>query len=167
MGNPFVHIDLATTDVAAAKQFYAQVFDWKFPEMPGMDYVGVDPSGGTGGGMGKIQDPDGHPSWTSYVDVKDIDETLAKAVAAGATVVAPRMDVGGMGWIAMFSDPQGAVIGLWQSAAPPKPAPAPKKAAAKKPAPAKKAAAPAKKAAKKAAPAKKAAAKKPPAKKKR
>jgi predicted enzyme related to lactoylglutathione lyase len=29
MANPFVHVELSTTDPAKAKTFYSQLFDWK------------------------------------------------------------------------------------------------------------------------------------------
>ena len=29
MANPFVHVELMTTDVAKAKEFYTGVFDWQ------------------------------------------------------------------------------------------------------------------------------------------
>ena len=29
MGNPFVHVELATTDLDKAKSFYQSLFDWK------------------------------------------------------------------------------------------------------------------------------------------
>ena len=32
MANPFVHVELATTDVAKAKQFYGGLFGWKLSE---------------------------------------------------------------------------------------------------------------------------------------
>lgn len=176
MGNPFVHIDLSTTDVTAARKFYEQVFDWNFIQLPEMGgYLGIDVGKGVGGGIGQVQSPDQPPSWTSYVDVADIDETLSKAEAAGGRVVQGRMDVGGMGWLAMFLDPQGAMIGIWQSAAPPVPEAAPRPKAKAKPAKKKAPPAPKKKAAlaprKKAAPAPKRKAapakKKPAARKKR
>jgi Bleomycin resistance protein-like N-terminal len=34
MGNPFVHVELDTADVARAKSFYGQLFHWKLEEMP-------------------------------------------------------------------------------------------------------------------------------------
>jgi hypothetical protein len=37
MGNPFVHLDLTTGDVAAAKAFYGAIFDWKFEDFPAMN----------------------------------------------------------------------------------------------------------------------------------
>ena len=33
MGNPFVHVELATTDLDKAKSFYQSLFDWKLNEM--------------------------------------------------------------------------------------------------------------------------------------
>ena len=32
MANPFVHVELATTDVAKAKSFYQSLFDWKLKD---------------------------------------------------------------------------------------------------------------------------------------
>ena len=114
--------------------------------MPAMDWTGIDVGKGVGGGIGKKQMPGQPTAWTAYVDVADVKKSIAKAQKAGATIIVPHMAVGGMGFIGVFVDPQGATIGVWQAA---------KKTAPKKTA---KKAAP-KKAAKKAAP-KKAAAKK-------
>lgn len=161
MGNPFVHVDLSTSDLAAAKKFYQTIFDWAFMDMPEMGWSGVAVGDGTGGGMGTKQSPDEPTVWTPYVGVDDIHDTLNKVEKAGGKVIVPYTEIGEMGALAVFVDPQGATLGLWKSFAPPPP-PA-KKAPAKMP-PAKKAPAkkpPAKKAAPKKAPAKKAPAKAP------
>jgi len=159
MGNPFVHIDLSCDDPAAAKKFYASVFDWSFEDFPGMDWSGVRVGEGTGGGIGGKQG-EGATAWTAYVGVDDVRATMARAHKAGATILVEYMEIPGMGALGVFVDPQGATLGVWQNVAPPPPA-------AKKTAPAKKPAAPAKKAParKPAAPAKKAPAKKPAGKK--
>jgi len=34
MGNPFVHVELMSTDVGKAKDFYGKLFDWKLEDMP-------------------------------------------------------------------------------------------------------------------------------------
>ena len=34
MANPFVHVELNTTDLATAKTFYGKLFDWKLEDMP-------------------------------------------------------------------------------------------------------------------------------------
>src|SRR5204863_2715846 len=33
MANPFVHVELATTDVGKAKPFYQSLFDWQLEDM--------------------------------------------------------------------------------------------------------------------------------------
>lgn len=144
MGNPFVHLDLTTGDVAAAKAFYGAVFDWKFQDVPALNWTGIFVGDGVGGGMGPKQSPEQPTSWTAYVGVDDVDQTVAKAAAHGATIVVPKMEVPGMGWLAVFLDPQGALIGVWQGAGQAAEQAPPKKASSKKTAPAKKA--PAKKA---------------------
>ena len=116
MGNPFVHLDLSCDDPEAAKKFYKNLFDWKlqdFPEMGG--WTGIDVGGGTGGGLGKKQDPGSPTAWTAYVEVDDVKKTVVKAQKAGATVLVPFMEVGGMGFLAVLKDPQGATFGLWQT----------------------------------------------------
>jgi hypothetical protein len=52
--------------------------------------------------------------WLTYVNVDDADATVAKVTAAGGTVFMEPMDVMEAGRMALFADPVGAVIGLWQ-----------------------------------------------------
>jgi predicted enzyme related to lactoylglutathione lyase len=45
MANPFVHVELNTTDLDKAKKFYGQLFDWKLEDMemgPTGRYTGLD-----------------------------------------------------------------------------------------------------------------------------
>jgi predicted enzyme related to lactoylglutathione lyase len=58
---------------------------------------------------------EGQPSaWTTYVSVEDADKTLEVAQDAGATVFVGPMDVMDIGRMAVFADPTGAAIGIWQ-----------------------------------------------------
>lgn len=34
MANPFVHVELNTTDPARAKEFYGKLFAWKLEDVP-------------------------------------------------------------------------------------------------------------------------------------
>lgn len=146
MSNPFAHIELSTVGVGAAKKFYQSVFSWKLTDVPAMRYTIINVGKGTGGGMQEKPMPEAPTAWMPYVEVADVKQTIAKAVAAGGKAVLPFQEIGGMGTIGIFVDPQGAALGVWAAAK--------KKPAAKKPAKKK----PAKKLAKK-KPAKKAAAK--------
>ena len=50
----------------------------------------------------------------TYVNVDSADDTATKVAANGGTVFMPPMDVMDAGRMAVFADPVGAVIGLWQ-----------------------------------------------------
>ena len=50
------------------------------------------------------------------VDVEDIDATLASIEESGGTTVSARQAVGEMGFSAYFTDPEGNLMGLWQTA---------------------------------------------------
>jgi predicted enzyme related to lactoylglutathione lyase len=115
-------VDLGVDDLDAAAAFYGELFGWACSE-PG-------PVEETGGyrmfllgdemvaGLGPKQNP-GPPYWTTYVSVADADATVAKAKAAGATVYLEPMDVLDAGRMAVFADPTGAVISVWQPGAHP------------------------------------------------
>ena len=55
MANPFVHVELNTTDLGKAKTFYKALFDWKLQDMPMPQgtYTLIEVGEGTGGGMMK------------------------------------------------------------------------------------------------------------------
>ena len=140
MGNPFVHMELSTGDVALAKKFYKKVFDWKLNELgPAMgNYTLINTGSRTvGGGLTAKMMPEQPTAWLVYAEVDSVKRTMAKAEKAGAKVMVPFQEIPEMGAIGIFVDPTGAGFGVWEKAK--KKAPA-KKAAAKK-APAKKKAA--------------------------
>jgi predicted enzyme related to lactoylglutathione lyase len=119
MANPFVHVELNTTDLAKAKQFYGALLDWKLedvPAGPGMIYTMIGVGEGTGGGMQTHPMPEHGSSWLAYVGVDDIKAATEKARSLGAHVVREPIEVMGAGWLSIISDPTGATLGLWQAA---------------------------------------------------
>lgn len=114
MANPFVHVELMTTDVAKAKAFYTGLFDWKLEEIPGMDYTIINVGEGTGGGMMKSVQPDAPSGWTAYVAVDDAAAATEKARALGATICKEVTEIPGVGWFSVITDPTGATLALWQ-----------------------------------------------------
>jgi predicted enzyme related to lactoylglutathione lyase len=117
MANPFVHVELSTTDPAKAKSFYSQLFDWKLEDMqmgPDMTYTLIDPSGGTGGGMMQQICADVPSAWMPYVLVDDVAAATKKAEELGAKVMKEVSEVPGMGLFSIITDPTGAILGLWQ-----------------------------------------------------
>lgn len=117
MPNPLIHWELMVADPERAKAFYRRVFDWQF-QAAGPEYTLIDTGGAVGGGM--MQKPPGAPmaALNNYFQVADVDRTLRDAVEAGARVIVPRTEIPGMGWFAMFLDPDSIAIGVMQPRAP-------------------------------------------------
>jgi uncharacterized protein len=116
MANPFVHVELSTTDLGQAKTFYGKLFGWKMKEipMPNGSYTMIDVGEGTGGGMMKQPMPGAPSAWLPYVLVDDIKAATRKAKSLGATVMTDVMEVMDMGWLSIIKDPTGAALGFWQ-----------------------------------------------------
>ena len=114
MANPFVHVELMTSDVAKAKAFYTELFDWKLEDIPGMDYTLIKVGEGTGGGMMKIPSPDVPSCWLAYVQVDDAATATEKARTLGATICKEVTEIPGIGWFSVITDPTGATLALWQ-----------------------------------------------------
>jgi predicted enzyme related to lactoylglutathione lyase len=117
MGNAFVHIELNTTDLAKAKEFYGQLFDWKLTDTemgPTGTYVMIDPGDGTGGGMLRHPMPGAPSLWLPYVLVDDLRAATDQAKSLGATIIKDNHEVPDMGALTIFTDPTGATLGLWK-----------------------------------------------------
>src|ERR1051325_10557080 len=117
----FCWIELATTDQAAAKNFYTSLSGWSvtdFPMGPGQFYSMFSLEGRNTGAAYTI-DPEKMkgvpPHWVIYVAVESADETAAKAAAAGGKVIAGPFDVYDFGRMAVLQDPTGAHISIWQA----------------------------------------------------
>ena len=117
MANPFVHVELATTNLESAKTFYGRLFDWKLQDMPMPEgtYTMVDVGEGTGGGMMKHPMPGAPSMWMAYVLVDDVKAATNKAKDLGATVMRDVTPVTDMGWFSIIVDPTGAHLGLWET----------------------------------------------------
>lgn len=115
MANPFVHVELHTHDPEKAERFYKELFDWKFEDVPDMNYTIIKVGEGTGGGMMKCPMPENaRPQWVPYVLVDDVRAATEKAKSLGATLLADVMEVPGIGLFSMFLDPTGAAFALWE-----------------------------------------------------
>lgn len=117
----FGWVDLATSDVEAARAFYTGLFGWEGTDVPtpmGPAYTMFRKDGKLVAGMGPqppgMAEAGAPPVWSSYIMAHDVDATLAAVEAAGGTVVMPAMDIMTEGRMAMVADPSGAVVGLWQ-----------------------------------------------------
>lgn len=115
----FCWIDLSAHDMDAAKHWYAELFGWDMASSGGdMPYAMALAGGKMIAGVGQMPDDMKSkgipPMWNSYAWVEDCAKVEAAAREAGATVIAPTMQIGEFGSMAFLQDPGGAVIGLWQ-----------------------------------------------------
>jgi uncharacterized protein len=108
------HIDIPVSDLDTASSFYSELFGWQIAELPG--YEGYPmwqaPNKVSGGGLAPRSE--GFTQPRSYVEVDSIDETLEKATAAGATVVMEKSPISETSWWAIFADPDGNHVGLYE-----------------------------------------------------
>lgn len=51
----------------------------------------------------------------AYVEVDDIGAATRKAETLGAKTMKDSVEVPGMGWFSIITDPTGAMLGLWQT----------------------------------------------------
>lgn len=120
MPNPFIHVELNSTDVTKAKSFYRKLFDWKLDDIPlpvdndEGSYTMINVGKGTGGGMMKQMMPDTPSAWLAYVLVDDIDAATKKAKRLGATILKDVTEAGEFGWLSIIVDPTDAILGLWE-----------------------------------------------------
>jgi predicted enzyme related to lactoylglutathione lyase len=122
-----VHFEIPAENVEKLKKFYSDLFGWKIEKMPGeMEYWGiqtvpVDEKGmpmrpGVNGGMMKKEKPENKP--INYISVESVDEYSKKVVKLGGKIIVPKMEIPGMGWWALASDPEGNQIGLFETMQP-------------------------------------------------
>jgi uncharacterized protein len=139
--------DLAVPDVEAAKRFYGGLFGWTFADadpdralaagsaVPGQadaEAHGAAAAAETAAGgpyatafsgphqVAAIAPRRGERqpvAWTLYLAAGDVAATVRRIGKAGGTLLAGPDAVGGLGTVATVADPEGAVFGLWQSAA--------------------------------------------------
>ena len=110
-------IDLTSSDLGRAQDFYGAVFGWTFesagPEYGG--YVNAAKDGHLVAGLmandPQWQSPD---RWTTYFHTADINATMSAVTAAGGSSCIEPMEVPAKGFMSMATDPGGAPFGLWQ-----------------------------------------------------
>lgn len=115
-------VDLSTSDIDAGRSFYADLFGWgtDVQDMGEQGTYTVFQKGDktVAGGMAQMPqeaEMGVPPHWNTYINVENVDATIAKATDVGGTVVVEPMDVPDAGRMAFIQDPTGAVLGIWQS----------------------------------------------------
>ncbi|PJE02364.1 VOC family protein [Mycobacterium sp.] len=110
-------IDLTTSDVDRAQEFYGTVFGWTF-ESAGPEYGEYATAAIDGRAVAGLmannpewQVPD---NWSTYFHTADINASVSAIAAAGGSGCLQPMEVPDKGFMAAATDPAGAAFGLWQ-----------------------------------------------------
>ncbi|MFO1327859.1 MAG: VOC family protein [Rubrivivax sp.] len=122
----FCWLDLAATDAARARRFYADAFGWRCADQPANGGIVTrlrcgDDDMGTLYELSRRQQALGVPShWTPYIGVADLDALLQRLPALGGRVVVPPVSIDALARVALVEDAVGALLGLWQLGAKPR-----------------------------------------------
>jgi uncharacterized protein len=118
MAHPVIWFEVIGKDAESLSKFYGDLFDWKIDPAPNNYFMFAPDGGQPSGGVGA--DPsggNGHVTW--YAESDDLQGTLDKAESLGGSTVMPPTEIMQGTSIALFSDPEGHVIGLVKPGPPP------------------------------------------------
>lgn len=112
-------IDLMAGDVERTRDFYTRLLGWTYTEpvpdfgnyqnalLNGQPVAGLSPTTPDWAEFPHV--------WTVYLATDDITATRESVVAAGGGVISEPMTLPGLGAMAIFTDPNGDIFGVWQS----------------------------------------------------
>ena len=121
----FSWYELLTTDMEAARTFYADVVGWGTQDAspPGNAYtffrIGQTPVSGMMNLPEEVKRRGGSQCWIGYVTVNDVDATVARVRQLGGAIYLPPTDVPGVSRVAVVTDPQITTIALVKWLTPP------------------------------------------------
>jgi predicted enzyme related to lactoylglutathione lyase len=113
----FAWYELITTDMAAAKTFYAEVVGWSVQDAstPDLTYTLFTSEGASVGGLMDLPEEarklGATPRWMGYVGVNDVDATADRIKRLGGALYVPPTNTN-IGRISVVADPQAATLGL-------------------------------------------------------
>lgn len=118
-GKTFPWHEVYTADVAGTVKFYSDVLGWGTDKMaiPGGEgeYTMLVANGSPVCGVFDTAMAEGAPPhWATFIAVDDVAARVEKAVASGANVLVPVMEVPTVGKMSLIQDPFGATVWFFQ-----------------------------------------------------
>lgn len=104
---------IVARDPEAVSRFYGSLFDWKVTKNNALGYREIKSANGRGidGGVWPSP-PEGHNLVQLFVEVDDVDATIAKATSLGAKVIVPKSALPDGDVLAILLDPAGLSFGV-------------------------------------------------------
>lgn len=120
--NSVVHFEVPAKDLNRAKQFYSKVFGWGTYDMDDKNTMvsttETDQNGfpvKPGAINGSIYLPDKSKTPTFVIDVPNLEEHIKMVTENGGKLVDEPVTIENMGRYARFVDPEGNLVGLWET----------------------------------------------------
>lgn len=116
--NPVVYFEIPALDLERACEFYSQVFETTLTKdiVDGYQMAFFESSGDSFGATGALVVGDvyvpSHQGCFLYFGVESIDETVARALEHGGSVLYPKKSNGDLGFVAEIQDTEGNRIAL-------------------------------------------------------
>jgi predicted enzyme related to lactoylglutathione lyase len=106
--------ELATTDVARATAFFAELLGWEY-ETDDDGYVSIRNAGSLNGGIREQTERERGipPNWLPYFTVESVDQTVRHALKQGGSTLQPTIGIQ-RGRFAVLADPQGAAFAVFE-----------------------------------------------------
>lgn len=112
MGSPVVFFEIGCRDRAATSAFYASLFGWETTAEEHSTTIATNADGGINGHIAALgHEP--HAYTMFYVEVDDLDATLAAAATLGGTTIVGPLPIPD-GRFAWCRDPEGNTIGVME-----------------------------------------------------
>lgn len=108
-----VHVELASANPVATRRFLEETFSWRFEVVPGLEYSPFGTPSGPGGAV-MPQTEERPKGVLNYILSEDIERDIGKVRSAGGRITGPREEIPGVGCWALFEEPGGCLLALFQ-----------------------------------------------------
>jgi predicted enzyme related to lactoylglutathione lyase len=117
LAGKFVWADLVTDDVAAARRFYGELFNWTFRDVGHYTIAANDerPLAGMFKRERAASRPEAKPRWFGYISTWDVGKAVRTTTKEGGRVLVAPQRIPQRGEQAVLADPEGALFGVVRS----------------------------------------------------
>lgn len=106
-------MELVSPDPATAATFYSGLFEWE-TEQVDSTFTRFTLGGFATAGLVASPQPDQPAAWLVYIATEDLESTVEAVGTSGGTVVRAPTEIGDRGQVALCTDPEGAMFGVWR-----------------------------------------------------
>lgn len=118
MPAPVTHFEIYGDAPEVIARFYREALGWEVEQMPGIQYWRIQTGASEGpalhGGLTFRAIPDLN-GWILFAQVESLDETVARILNLGGSIVRRKTAVPRTAWVTIVSDPAKNIFGIWQA----------------------------------------------------